>query len=127
MGYTTSHIKNGNYTQNYTHCRTYQSLPKQKLCTPHHMNYTKLENAVISEVQTICKKYLDIKKCKQIIDDSNNNVKNEIELNKEKSNLAKAIEVLDFQIEKLYEDKLKGLINDNDFLRMYEKTSGAAG
>ena len=121
MGYSTSHFKNGNYTQIYTHCRTYQSLPKQKLCTPHHMNYTKLENAVISEVQTICKKYLDIKKCKQIIDDNNNNVQNEIELNKEKSNLAKAIEVLDFQVEKLYEDKLKGLINDNDFSRMYEK------
>lgn len=79
------------------------------------MNYTKLENAVISELQNICRKYLDEKKCKQIIDDNNNNVKNEIQLNKEKSNLAKAIEVLDFQIEKLYEDKLKCLINDNDF------------
>ena len=121
MGYSTSHFKNGNYTQIYTHCHTYQSLPKLKLCTPHNMNYTKLENAVISEVQNICRKYLDEKKCKQIIDDSNNDVQNEIELNKEKSNLAKAIEVLDFQIEKLYEDKLKGLINDNDFSRMYEK------
>ena len=121
LGAGTSHYKNGNYTQIYLHCRTYQSLPKLKLCTPHCMNYTKLENAVIEEVQNICRKYLDKKKCKQIIDDNNNNVQNEIELNKEKSNLAKAIEVLDFQIEKLYEDKLKGLINDNDFSRMYEK------
>ena len=38
------------------------------------MNYTKLENAVIEEVQNICRKYLDKKKCKQIIDDNNNNV-----------------------------------------------------
>jgi len=121
MGYSTSHFKNGNYTQIYTHCHTYQSLPKLKLCTSHCMNYTNLENAVIEEVQNICRKYLDEKKCKQIIDDNNNNVQNEIELNKEKSNLAKAIEVLDFQVEKLYEDKLKGLINDNDFSRMYEK------
>ena len=121
LGAGTSHYKNGNYTQIYLHCRTYQSLPKLKLCTPHCMNYTKLENAVIEEVQNICRKYLDKKKCKQIIDDNNNNVQNEIELNKEKINLIKAIEVLDFQIEKLYEDKLKGLINDNDFSRMYEK------
>ena len=113
--------KNGKWNQIYLHCRTYQSLPNLKLCTPHCMNYTKLENAVISELQNICRKYLDEKKCKQIIDDNNNNVKNEIQLNKEKSNLAKAIEVLDFQIEKLYEDKLKCLINDNDFSRMYEK------
>lgn len=121
LGYSTSHYKQSNYTQIYLHCRTYQSLPKLKLCTSHCMNYTKLENAVIAEVQNICKEYLDKKKCKQIIDDNNNNVQNEIELNKEKSNLSKAIEVLDFQIEKLYEDKLKGLINDNDFSRMYEK------
>ena len=33
----------------------------------------------------------------------------------------KAIEILDFQIKKLYEDKLKGLINEKDFSRMYEK------
>lgn len=121
MGYSTAHYNNGEYMHIYTHCHTYQSLPKLKLCTPHCINYLKLENAVIAEVQNICQKYLDRKKCKQIIDDNNNNVQNEIELNKEKSNLAKAIEVLDFQIEKLYEDKLKGLINDNDFSRMYEK------
>lgn len=96
-------------------------MPKQRLCTPHCTNYEKLENAIIAEIQNICKKYLDKKKCKQIIDENNNNVQDEIELNKEKSNLVKAIEVLDFQIEKLYEDKLKGLINDNDFSRMYEK------
>lgn len=121
LGAGTSHYKNGKWNQIYLHCCTYQSLPNLKLCTPHCMNYTKLENAVIEEVQNICRIYLDEKKCKQIIDDNNNNVQNEIELNKEKSNLAKAIEVLDFQIEKLYEDKLKGLINDNDFSRMYEK------
>lgn len=121
LGFSTSHFKNGEYTQIYTHCHTYQALPKQRLCTPHCTNYEKLENAIIEEIQNICKKYLDKKKCKQIIDKNNNNVQDEIELNKEKSNLARAIEVLDFQIEKLYEDKLKGLINDNDFSRMYEK------
>ncbi|WP_300891951.1 recombinase family protein, partial [uncultured Clostridium sp.] len=54
LGAGTSHYKNGNYTQIYLHCRTYQSLPKLKLCTPHCMNYIKLENAVIEEVQNIC-------------------------------------------------------------------------
>ena len=43
------------------------------------------------------------------------------EISKQKSLLAKSIEVLDFQIEKLYEDKLNGLINNNDFSRMYDK------
>lgn len=96
LGYSTAHYNNGEYMHIYTHCHTYQSLPKLKLCTPHCINYSKLESAIISEVQNICQKYLDIKKCKQIIDANNNNAQNEIELNKEKSNLAKTIEILDF-------------------------------
>lgn len=73
----------------YMRCHTYAILPKQRLCTPHNINYQKLENAQ--------------------------------EISKQKSNLSKSIEVLDFQIEKLYEDKLNGLINNNDFSRMYDK------
>ena len=121
LGYGTAHFKNGKHTHIYTHCHTYQSLPQLKLCTPHCVNYEKLENAIIDEVQNICQKYLDRKKCKEIIDNNYNNAQNEINLDKEKSNLTKSIEVLDFQIERLYEDKLKGLINDKDFSRMYEK------
>lgn len=121
IGCSTAHYKNGNHTQIYTYCHTYQSLPKLKLCTPHCVNYEKLENAIIDEVHNICQKYLDRKKCKEIIDNNYNNAQNEINLDKERSNLTKSIEVLDFQIERLYEDKLKGLINDKDFSRMYEK------
>ena len=121
MGTSSTVSRNGKYSTVYMRCRTYSSLPKQRLCTSHNINYEKLENAVIAEVQNICKKYLDKKKMKQIIDENNNTVQKEIELSKEKSSLAKAIEVLDFQIDKLYEDKLKGLINDNDFSRMYNK------
>lgn len=105
----------------YMRCHTYAILPKQRLCTPHNINYKKLENAVISEVQNICQKYLDKKKMKQIIDTKYNEQEKLQEISKQKSLLAKSIEVLDFQIEKLYEDKLNGLINNNDFSRMYDK------
>lgn len=105
----------------YMRCHTYSILPKQRLCTPHNINYQKLENAVISEVQNICQEYLDKKKMKQIIDITSQELNNSQEINKQKSLLAKSIEVLDFQIEKLYEDKLNGLINNNDFSRMYDK------
>ena len=58
---------------------------------------------------------------KQIIDTKYNEQEKLQEISKQKSLLAKSIEVLDFQIEKLYEDKLNGLINNNDFSRMYDK------
>ena len=105
----------------YMRCHTYAILPKQKLCTPHNINYQKLENAVISEIQNICHQYLDKKKMKQIIDTKYEELEKSQEISKQKSLLAKSIEVLDFQIEKLYEDKLNGLINNNDFSRMYYK------
>lgn len=105
----------------YMRCHTYAILPKQRLCTPHNINYQKLENAVIKEIQNICQQYLDKKKMKQIIDIECEEQEKSQEISKQKSLLAKSIEVLDFQIEKLYEDKLNGLINNNDFSRMYDK------
>ena len=105
----------------YLRCHTYAILPKQNLCTPHYINYKKLENAVISEIQSIGQTYLDKKKMKQIIDIECEEQEKAQEINKQKNQLSKSIEVLDFQIEKLYEDKLNGLINNNDFSRMYDK------
>lgn len=105
----------------YMRCHTYAILPKQRLCTPHNINYQKLENAVISEIQNICQQYLDRKKMKQIIDTEYEEQEKSQEISKQRNQLTKAIEVLDFQIEKLYEDKLNGIINNNDFSRMYDK------
>ncbi len=105
----------------YMRCHTYAILPKQRLCTPHNINYQKLETAVIKEIQNICQKYLDKKKMKQIIDIKYEELEKSQEISKQKSLLAKSIGVLDFQIEKLYEDKLNGLINNTDFSRMYDK------
>lgn len=75
----------------------------------------------MTEIQNICQQYLDKKKMKQIIDIKYEELEKSQEISKQKSLLAKSIEVLDFQIEKLYEDKLNGIINNNDFLRTYDK------
>ena len=58
---------------------------------------------------------------KQIIDTECEEQEKAQEISKQKSKLSKLIEVLDFQIEKLYEDKLNGIINNNNFSRMYDK------
>ena len=58
---------------------------------------------------------------KQIIDIKYEELEKSQEISKLKNQLTKSIEVLDFQIEKLYEDKLNGIINNNDFSRMYDK------
>lgn len=105
----------------YMRCHTYAILPKQRLCTPHNINYQKLENAVICEIQNICQQYLDKKKMKQIIDTEYEEQEKSQEIAKQRNQLTNTIKVLDFQIEKLYEDKLNGIINNTDFSRMYDK------
>ena len=105
----------------YLRCHTYAILPKQNLCTAHYINYKKLENAVISEIQRICQTYLDKKKMKQIIDTECEGQEKAQEISKQKNKLAKSIEVLDFQIEKLYEDKINRIIKNDNFNKIYNK------
>ena len=110
----------GNHNR-YLRCSSYATAPKQHICTPHLINYQKLENAVLNEVTEICKQYLDKNKLKQIVDTENKQVYSEIQLKKEKSITTKAIEVLTLQIDKIYEDKLNGLLNNEDYKRLYDK------
>ena len=83
------------------------------------MNYYKLETAIIEQVQKICKKYLDKNKVKQIVDIENNSNDKGNKIKKEKSAILKYLEVLDMQIDNLYEDKLNKVISVEDFERLY--------
>ncbi len=42
----------------YTGCSHYQKYSKFKVCTTHHCNYSKLEEAILKEIRTMCKKYV---------------------------------------------------------------------
>lgn len=110
----------GNHNK-YMRCSTYATAPKLHICTPHIINYSKLEDAIISEIQGICKEYLDKDNAKEIVNRKNKEADKENKIKKDKALTQKTIEVLDIQIEKLYEDKLNGVLNDEDFKRLYNK------
>ena len=110
----------GNHTR-YLRCSSYASAPKLHICTPHIMNYNKLENAIISEVQNICKQYLDKNKIKKIVDIQNREVELELSNKKDKEKTIREIKALEVQIDNIYEDKLKKVISEVDFARMYNK------
>ncbi len=108
----------------YLRCSSYATAPLQRICTPHFINYEKLESTVIAEIKETCKRYLD----KQSLEKTalKNSLKNkeidqEAQLKKEKAILSKAIEILELQIDKIYDDKLSGLISNQDFSRIYDK------
>lgn len=105
----------------YLRCSSYATAPLQRICTPHLMNYQKLEITVISEIKETCKKYLKRQNSGCVSDFKNQEQDQEAQIKKEKTILSKAIEILELQIDKIYDDKLSGLISNQDFSRIYDK------
>ncbi|MGN1298721.1 MAG: recombinase family protein [Candidatus Scatovivens sp.] len=110
---TTTADNKGNHTR-YLRCTSYATAPLQKLCTPHIINYQKLENKIINQIRKNCNEYLN-KNNGVFSSNSKSTLKNE------RTILLKSIKVLETQIDKIYEDKLNGIINDEDFKRIYNK------
>lgn len=114
--------KSGNVIQ-YLRCNTYASMTRLKLCTSHSNNCEKLTNEVIRIIKERLKKYLkedELYKLAEKVKDTNaykkNLIQNQIQFNQNK------IEIINKKIDQLYEDKIEGLINVNDFERMYTST-----
>lgn len=114
--------KSGNEIQ-YLRCNTYASMTRLKLCTPHSSNCEKLTNEVLDTIKKRLQQYLDEDKLYGVA----NKVKNRQEY--KKNMISNQIEVLnnklimyDRKIEQLYEDRLNGILQVEDFERMYSAT-----
>ena len=102
----------------YTHCSYYTSHSKYGLCTPHSLNYKKLENIILEEIKKLCKEYVDSTNFKERIEATRK--KNDIKVKKqvEISILEKKIRTNNSYIDKVYEDKLNGNIDIEMFNRL---------
>lgn len=112
--------KHPNKTTFYLRCNTYACNTHLGLCTPHSNNYEKLENAVITQIKKRCMEFLQEEKYQKIANKSkdkllNNrfSLKNQIQLQRKK------LEETNKIIDKLYEEKCLGKIQEEDFTRMY--------
>ena len=111
----------------YLRCNTYACNTALHLCTPHCNNLEKVNNFVIEQIKARCKQFL--------LDESNymtiaNNQKDKILNGKFNAKneiliLEKKVKDINKRIDKLYEDKYSGLLNDEDFSRIYTKQSEA--
>ena len=105
--------------RSYTTCNYYRTYSKYQVCTTHTNNYEILERVILDNIKDVCKKYLSKIKIKDVIEkinfkDNSLIVKKQIE-NLEITNI-KLIENLD----KTYLDKLKGIIDESQYLRIKE-------
>ena len=114
--------KSGNVIQ-YLRCNTYASMTRIKLCTPHSNNCEKLTNKVIETIRNRLKEYLEEEKyfeLAQNVKDKTAYKKNMIQT--QINSLRGRLESLNNKIDRLYEDRLNGIIDVSDFERMYKQT-----
>ena len=104
-------------------CNTYASATHLKLCTSHNNNLEKVTNIVIETIKEKCKGFLEENKYINIANNTKNNLlcrkntlKNEIVL------VEKKLKDLNNKVDKLYDDKCSGILSDEDFSRIYQRT-----
>lgn len=114
--------KNGKHIF-YLRCNTYGTATALKLCTPHSNNLEKVTDMVIQMVKERCNEYLKEEKyyggantVKQRLLRNKNNIRNEIRV------LEKKLEDLNKRIDVVYNDKCNGLLQEDDFNRLYKNT-----
>ncbi len=100
----------------YFRCNTYACNVHVGLCTPHSSNLEKTTNLIIDMIKQKCKDILDEDRYIKLAQN-----RQALNLRSEITMLQKNIIDINNQVDKLYEDKYKGIFDDNDFARLYVK------
>ena len=106
----------------YLRCNTYASNTTLKLCKPHISNLEKITDIVIKKIKEKCKEFLENDKCYNLTGklkaetlSNTRTLKNELII------LKQNIKEINKKIDKIFEDKYTGLLEDEDFRRIYNK------
>ena len=115
----TARRKNNNHC--YTICNYYRTYIRLKVCTIHSNNYDNLEKVILDSLKDKCLKYINSKKIKDGIKLQENDYDNKIQLRNKIRILNEDLNHLVSNIDDMYVDKIKGLITEDQFIRIKEK------
>lgn len=102
-------------------CRTYQRFTKAGVCTCHSIKEQVVTEAVVARVREVCQAYLN---SETLLPMAQKAVKEAAEADSTESeiqSLKSKVESMTAHLDKMYMDKLSGLLNDDDFQRIYLK------
>ena len=103
----------------YFVCRTYQRFTKAGVCTCHSIKEETVTNAVLKKVREVCGQYLQAEKLMPIAEQAVEEARREESHESEIAALQSKIENLTAHLDKMYMDKLSGLLDEKDFERVY--------
>jgi len=115
----------GNTPTLYFLCRTYQRFTKSGTCSSHCIRVNVVTDTVVSHIRKICQDHLDNKTCQQVAESVIADISNQNELGAEIKRLTSELNVLNNKMDRLYDDRLNGIIEDIDFTRTYTSLKNA--
>jgi len=105
----------------YFVCRTYQRFTKDSICTGHIIKEKIVTDAVIEKVKEVCSEYLKQEKMLPIAKKAIAKVKKSDDIRAEIRAIQSKSESLTANLDKMYMDKLNGILSDTDFERIYKR------
>ena len=100
-------------------CRTYQRFTKAGVCTCHSIKEQTVTDAVMQKVREVCAQYLQAEQLLPIAEQELVKRKEEAGKAAELASLKAKLEALTAHLDKMYLDKLSGLLAEQDFDRIY--------
>jgi Site-specific recombinases, DNA invertase Pin homologs len=106
----------------YFACRTYQRFTKNSACTCHCVRVEDVTNAVLEKVKKICQYYASQLDLDEIAIEAKKNLQDEKRRQgKDLAAFEMQLEKIQLKIDRAYEDKLDGRIDEEMFQRNYKK------
>lgn len=102
-------------------CRTYQRFTKAGVCTSHTIKEEAVTQAVLEKVREVCCRYLQADQLMPIARQEVAHALAEANDEKELNALKSKIDNLTAHLDKVYMDKLSGILDEADFQRIYAK------
>lgn len=105
----------------YFVCRTYQRFTKDGVCSCHSVKEKAVMDAVLAKVREVCEGYLQPNELLTMAEQAVKEALQTESLENEITALRSKIESLSAHLDKMYMDKLSGILEDKDFERIYQR------
>ena len=105
----------------YFVCRTYQRFTKAGVCTCHSIKEETVNEAVLAKVREVCQAYLDPERLRSIAQEMVEGALKSDGAASELQNLQAKLDSLIANLDRIYMDRLNGLLSEDDFQRIYQK------
>ena len=103
----------------YFVCRTYQRFTKAGVCTCHSIKEKTVTDAVVAKVREVCQAYLNPEELLSIAEEAVENTGKQSGLEMELQALQSKIDSLTANLDRMYTDRLSGLLPEEDFQRIF--------